>query len=241
MKKELRTAGITTIQDVTRLDKSSMRIKGIGSTRALKFSRQAQVYLDNKMCKLPSEPMSTAPFRIYFDFEDDPLQSLIYLYGCVLVKSDGTSEYCMIWCDSKAEEKKAFEAFCSLCSDLAGKDYKVYHFASHERTVLRKLMELYPLQDFTALNEFMSKMIDLNREVTSRAVLPTLGYGLKEVSKYIGFKYTDEDPGGAQSIAWFQDYQRDPTVNAGLKERILAYNRDDCEATKAVHEWLLKV
>ena len=130
----------------------------------------------------------------------------------------------MIWCDSKTEEKRAFEDFYALCSEISGKDYQVYHFASHERTVLRKLMELYPLQDFTALNEFMSKMVDLNREVTSRVVLPTLGYGLKEVSKHIGFKYADEDPGGAQSIAWFQDYQRDPIANASLKERILAYN-----------------
>lgn len=241
MKKDLIAAGVKSVQDVTKLDNSSMRIKGIAATRALKFSRQARSYLENKMYKLPGNPMDASPYRVYFDFEDDPLQALIYLYGFVVVEPDGSHKYKMIWCDSKEGERGAFEEFCKFCSEISGKDYKVYHYATHERTVIRKLREAYPVQNDIALEEYLSKMVDLNKEVAGRAVLPTLGYGLKEVSKFIGFKYTDEDPGGAQSIAWFQDYQRDPVANAALKERILAYNRDDCEATKAVHEWLIKL
>ncbi len=81
-------------------------------------------------------------------------------------------------------------------------------------------------------------MVDLNKQVESHVVLPILGYGLKPVSKFVGFRYSDEDPGGAQSIAWFQEYQENPEKNAELQQRILTYNREDCEATRLVHEWL---
>jgi len=89
--------------------------------------------------------------------------------------------------------------------------------------------------------EFKAKMTDLQGELVSRVVLPTLAYGLKPVSKFVGFEYSDEDPGGAQSIAWFEEYQQDPAKNAASRERILTYNREDCEATKLVHEWLAKL
>lgn len=237
-KSVLKEAGVGTVEDATTLDKKQAKIKGVGDKRATTWSRQATVYASNTLEVLDRTPVPTAPMRIYFDFEDDPLQDLIYLYGFLTVPQEGDPQYTFIWCDDQEGEKAAFDEFLNLCRSLAGQEYRVYHYHRHERIVIDRLAAKYPPGDLEHLEDFKGKMVDLQGELVSRVVPPTLGYGLKPVSKFVGFGYTDEDPGGAQSIAWFQEYQQDPAKNAALKERILTYNREDCEATRLVHEWL---
>ena len=234
----LNGAGLRTVEDVTTLDQVQAKIKGIGDKRATTWSRQSRVYLSGGLEILDRTPIPESPLRIYFDFEDDPLQDLIYLYGFLNVPPDGRSQYTFIWCDAHDGEERVFTEFLKLCRSLSGQDYRVYHYHSHEERVIDQLVRKYPPTDMAPLEEFKSKMVDLQKEVGRHVVLPILGYGLKPVSKFIGFRYSDEDPGGAQSIAWFEEYQQDPVKNAELKDRILTYNREDCEATKLVHEWL---
>ncbi|MCZ6878574.1 MAG: TM0106 family RecB-like putative nuclease [Acidobacteria bacterium] len=237
-KSALKQAGIGRVEDVTTLDKKKAKIKGVGDKRATTWSRQARVYVSDTLEVLDRTPIPTSSMRIYFDFEDDPLQDLIYLYGFLTVPQEGDSQYSFIWCDDREGEERAFDDFLGLCRSLSGQDYLVYHYHRHEQTVIDRLSKKYPPNDPESLEEFRSKMVDLQKQVESHVVLPILGYGLKPVSKFIGFRYSDEDPGGAQSIAWFQDYQQDREKNAELRQRILTYNREDCEATKLVHEWL---
>jgi uncharacterized protein len=237
-KMDLKQAGISRVEDVTTLDKKQAKIKGVGEKRATTWSRQARVYVSNTIEVLDRTPIPTPTIRIYFDFEDDPLQDLIYLYGFLTITPGGGSKYSFIWCEDHDGEERAFQEFLDLCKSLTGQDYRVFHYHRHEEIVIDRLAQKYTPSNPEPLEEFKSKMIDLQREVVNHAVLPTLGYGLKPVSKFIGFRYSDEDPGGAQSIAWFQDYQKDPEKNAELKQRILTYNREDCDATRLVHEWL---
>ncbi len=234
----LKQAGISRIEDVTTLDKKRVKIRGVGEKRATTWSRQARAYVSNTIEVLDRTPIPTPTMRIYFDFEDDPLQDLIYLYGFLTVTPGGGSKYSFIWCEDHDGEGRAFQEFLDLCKSLTGQDYRVFHYHRHEEIVIDRLVQKYTPSNPEPLEEFKSKMIDLQREVVNHVVLPTLGYGLKPVSKFIGFRYSDEDPGGAQSIAWFQEYQKDPEKNAELKQRILTYNREDCDATRLVHEWL---
>ncbi len=234
----LKQAGISGVEDVTTLDNQQEKIKGVGNKRATAWSRQARVYVSNTIEVLDRTPIPTPPLRIYFDFEDDPLQDLIYLYGFLTVPQEGDPQYSFIWCDDHEGEQRAFDEFLGFCGSLSGQDYLVYHYHRHEQTVIDRLSKKYPRNDPESLKEFRGKMVDLNKQVESHVVLPILGYGLKPVSKFIGFRYSDEDPGGAQSIAWFQEYQENPEKNAELQQRILTYNREDCEATRLIHEWL---
>ncbi len=238
-KQALNGAGIQKVEDVTALDGRQVNIKGVKEKWARTWSRQAQVYLSGDIEILSRTPIPTAPTRIYFDFEDDPLQDLIYLYGFLVVRPDGSSEYTDIWCDNHEGEPQAFLQFLELCRSLAKQDYRVYHYSKHEKTVIDRLANKYAAAHIRPLKKFQSKMVDLERQVVSHVVLPVLSYGLKPVSKFIGFNYSDADPGGAQSIAWFEEYQKEPGRNGELKHRILTYNREDREATKVVHDWLM--
>ena len=58
----------------------------------------------------------------------------------------------------------------------------------------------------------------------------------KQIAKLIGFKWRDLDPSGANSIAWYDEYIKNPSNEAAL-ERIIKYNEDDCRAMVAVKEY----
>ncbi len=72
-------------------------------------------------------------------------------------------------------------------------------------------------------------------------VMPTDGSSLKSFARYAGFAWRDEDPGGARSLAWWNDYWTDPHANAAFRERVLRYNEDDVRASFVVKDWLVRV
>ena len=59
--------------------------------------------------------------------------------------------------------------------------------------------------------------------------------GLKVVDNLAGFTWRDDDPGGAQSMVW---YQEAITGDHEARQRLLAYNEDDVRATKALRDWM---
>ncbi|MGH9709825.1 MAG: ribonuclease H-like domain-containing protein, partial [Candidatus Acidiferrales bacterium] len=90
---------------------------------------------------------------------------------------------------------------------------------------------------YTTLDLFRSRMVDLLPLVKQNVVIPSRGYGLKRIAPFIGIKYSVADPGGAQSIVWFQTYQKDQG-NQNILEILLTYNKEDCLAMKQVEDWL---
>ncbi len=66
------------------------------------------------------------------------------------------------------------------------------------------------------------------------------GTGLKAPATDVGFVWRDDDPGGKQSLAWYELATADPDsdVRGENQRRLLAYNEDDCRATRHLREWL---
>ena len=59
------------------------------------------------------------------------------------------------------------------------------------------------------------------------------GHGLKVMAPLHGFHWRDGDPGGLQSIAWYEDAIAGVDTEANIA-RLLMYNEDDCRATQAL-------
>jgi predicted RecB family nuclease len=74
--------------------------------------------------------------------------------------------------------------------------------------------------------------------VRDSVIFPADGRGLKSLARWIGFEWREEDPGGAQSMAWWAEYLDDPSKNGYLRDRLLAYNEDDVRATFVLRDWL---
>jgi predicted RecB family nuclease len=83
-----------------------------------------------------------------------------------------------------------------------------------------------------------SLLVDVHELVSSQ--IQTAGpAGLKVVASAAGFSWRDEAPSGEASMAWYEDALGDDNVLArAAAARILAYNEDDCRATRALRDWL---
>lgn len=70
--------------------------------------------------------------------------------------------------------------------------------------------------------------VDLYADVKRATEWPTRDFSIKTLATFLGFAWRDADPSGAASIEWFDSWLR--KREADMRERILAYNEDDCRA-----------
>jgi hypothetical protein len=68
---------------------------------------------------------------------------------------------------------------------------------------------------------------------------PTYGNGLKELAGYLGFTWQDEDADGFMSMVWRRRWEA--TGLADLKDKLIRYNQDDCNALYLVHQWFYQL
>jgi predicted RecB family nuclease len=91
------------------------------------------------------------------------------------------------------------------------------------------------------VDEFLAsaQWVDM-REVVSTQLLTPFGTGLKALATYAGFTWRDDDPGGEQSLAWYElaTAHPDANVRAENQHRVIEYNEDDCRATRHLRDWL---
>ncbi len=236
----LNGVGIKKIADIPKFDFSQVDIKGIGQ-KTIDYMKLAAVsVLSNKLQVLATPVLPDPPRKIYLDYEDDPSQDLIYLTGMWIDPAWEGLNYHGLLCTDEAGEARTWGEFQKICAAMAGEDYVVYHYSSYERIKLDSLQRKYGLEHRDAVGIFRGRMVDLFPIVKQSVVLPSRGYGLKKIAPHVGLKYSAENAGGAQSIVWFREYQKDQS-KAHVLETLLKYNEEDCLVMKAVEGWLRRL
>jgi hypothetical protein len=76
--------------------------------------------------------------------------------------------------------------------------------------------------------------VNLLSLIFAQIYFPTYSNGLKEIGRYLGFHWPEGVGSGLESIVWRSRWEvsRDPEE----KQRLLDYNRLDCEALERVRE-----
>ncbi|HEY1824646.1 MAG TPA: TM0106 family RecB-like putative nuclease [Acidimicrobiales bacterium] len=83
-----------------------------------------------------------------------------------------------------------------------------------------------------------AEWIDVH-ELAKRQIQTEGPLGLKQLARAAGFHWRDENPSGEASMVWYEEATRDDSGESlASRERIIAYNEDDCRATKALRDWL---
>jgi predicted RecB family nuclease len=233
----LNEVGIKTIPDLSTFDFSKVKLKGVGQKTVDSMKRAAFSVLSNKMHVLGKAGLPDPHRKVYLDFEDDPTQQLIYLCGMWVDPALDGLNYHGLLCADQAGEAKVWAQFQKVCTAIESEDYVVFHYSPYEKTKIDALERKYGSTAPDPVNLFRSRMVDLCKVVKRTVVLPTRGYGLKNIVPFIGFKYSAQNAGGAQSIVWFQEYQSNPQ-RSDILETLLTYNKEDCLAMKGVETWL---
>ena len=207
-------------------------------------------------------PIPRAAIELHTDIED--YGGFVYQIGVKAfgkAKTDGTSERrrneyhaFVTWEITPEAEAKVIADWWEYVTTM--KSYgkvnrwgvKGYCYTHHERsTLLRKAKEHAGLEGVPTFEELRAYFdsndwVDVHEFVKSDVLFPTEDVRLKTIAtKVCGFVWRDEDPSGGNSMAWFAqatDPDVAPEVSEAARQRLLAYNDDDCAATFAIVEWL---
>lgn len=195
------------------------------------------------MIQQPSIP--DHPNYVMFDLEGLPphLNELekIYLWGTQVFGEDpGGFMPALAGFGEKGDEEgwQDFLGNAQIIFNSYG-DIPFVHWHHYERVKIDLYVERYGDRDGIA-ERVRSNLLDV-LPITQRSIaLPLPSYSLKVVEKHVGFKRTLDEYGGDWAMAKYIEAveaenpdQRDEVMN-----EILAYNREDLEATWAVLNWL---
>ena len=118
-------------------------------------------------------------------------------------------------------------------------DIPFVHWAPYEQTYLRRYVERFGDPEGIAAR-VGANLLDLLTITRESVVVPLPSLSLKVVEDYVGFERKEAEYGGAWAMATF--IEATETSEEGkrkeLMDKIVAYNKEDLEATWAVFKWL---
>ena len=195
---------------------------------------------------LASLPEPT-PDDIFLDFEgnhfaDGGVQE--YLTGYVTKNNYGTFNYTSLWATTLEEEQRAFEKFMDFATETRKKNpgAHIYHFASYETVALKRLMGRFACKDIE-LDALLrgGAFVDL-LSVTKRALIAGVeNYSIKNLEPFFDYKRTQDLREASMSRRIFEAaLEADDIDEVFEKHRQIVedYNREDCESTSRLRDWL---
>jgi predicted RecB family nuclease len=118
-------------------------------------------------------------------------------------------------------------------------DIPFVHWASYEKTKINVYLERYGDREGVA-ERVKRNLLDLLPITRAAVAVPLSGYGLKQIETLTDYERQLDESGGEWSMAKYVEATEtdDELERASIMEEILAYNREDLEATWAVMTWL---
>ena len=243
--------GIATIKDASRIDvekeikekkKNVDHLYGIGEKTLTAIKRRSNVLIQKNGPLIHKEyNLPAAKYELFFDIEDDPTQGFVYLHGFYEKGPEKERFVCFTAKEnSRQSEKIAWQKALDYIFSFSPEEMSLYYYSQHEKTVYKKLQQLYPdVVSEEKIEELFEreKSIDLYSDIIYKAIdWPLSSYSLKEIAVYLGFKWRDKSPSGALSILWYHEYLE--SKDEKILQRIVDYNEDDCKATMAIKKAL---
>jgi len=192
---------------------------------------QALAIREKKVHILGDPELPACTTRIYIDIEGEPERGFDYLLG-MIVETDGSVEQHSFWADSPAEESRLFLQFLDVvaCYD----DFRIYCYGSYEGAFLRRMIKLLERQELDG--RLLSRVVNVLSIIHAHVYFPTYSNGLKDIGRFLGFRWTQTGASGIQSVVWRRKWEE---ARSGMfKDMLTTYNLEDCAALKRVTEFL---
>ena len=107
------------------------------------------------------------------------------------------------------------------------------HYGSFESVFLRRMRERHGgLPNDIGAMKALESPINLVSVIYGQIYFPTYSNRLKEIADWLGFRWSDENASGLQSIVWRNEWEQ--TGASLIKEKLISYNREDCEALELI-------
>ena len=258
--RRLADVGISTLKQLAKT--KLKKVKGIGDEVFERLKEQAALQLKSDGLDVPKfravAPSPEDPRRglallppaskldVYFDMEGYPLVEggLEYLFGAVVVEK-GKPVFRDWWGHDAEGEKAAFEGFVDWAHARWKSDPKmhIYHYASYEVTALRRLASQHGTREDDVDDLLRNEVfVDLYAVVRGGLRVGARSYSLKAIEPIYRGPREGDVTAAMESVLQYErwlssgepaDCKKSPLLNA-----IRLYNRDDCESTWQLADWL---
>ncbi len=183
-----------------------------------------------------------SPGDLFFDIEGDPFydEGLEYLWG-ISYEEEGELSFRSFWGLDHGEERRAFEEFVDFVFARRERfpEMHVYHYAPYERTALGRLMGRYATREEEVDRLFRERvLVDLYRVVEQSMQISRPSYSLKEVEDFYELDREAAVKQAGDSVLMFEQWRLDRDQR--LLDEIEAYNKEDCDSTLRLREWLVE-
>jgi len=252
---ELERQGTETIdQLLARFDAESLgqlerpwdkRTQRVGADAAARILASARALAEDRAIALKPPAIPEHPNYVMFDLEGLPPQldemEKIYLWGLQVFGEEPDEFRAATAGFGPQGDREGWEAFLAEAGAIFARrgDIPFVHWASYERAKLDLYLGRYGDRD--GIGERVKRnLLDLLPITYDSVALPLSSYSLKEVERLASYERQLEESGGEWSMARYIEATEtaDEPLRTAIMDEILAYNREDLEATWAVREWL---
>lgn len=191
---------------------------------------------EKKIYVTPTNKPQLGRIQIFFDVESIPDGDFYYLIGAKVV--DDTAESTRsFWANERSDEERIWEEFVTMLSSF--ESFNLFHFGSYESEFVSRMLKRYgALPEITA-DRLKSASINVLTYCHINIYFPTYSNSLKELGTYLKFPWKYPGTSGLDSINW--RYQWENSRDQVLKDRLLKYNLDDCEALNLLANAVLQI
>ena len=175
---------------------------------------------------------------VYLDVEGVPDRDFYYLVGLRWRDADKDIQR-SFWADTASEEHEMWLS-CLLALRLLNAPHLIY-YGSYETQFLKRMKERYARgpEDDAFIDQLISSSFNLLSLTYAQIYFPTYTNGLKDVARYLGFEWSEQDGSGLKTLDWRSEWEA--TRDASLKQKLLTYNAQDCQAAQRVAETLASI
>ena len=250
------------IDNATKLSEldSNKTIKGLKKETSFKLITQAKLQKEFEKTNKPTfinNPYNLKSLKgfnslpepsacdLYFDIEsvEDHVYpgGLEYLFGIYYVE-DNEKKFKAFWAHNKDEEKQNLINFFEFTKSHFEKypSSKIYHYGSYEITALLKLSSLHKVKgieydQYLRLYKFVN-LLNVNKQ---GIFISENSYSLKNIEKFYNFTRQGDVQKGDVSQEYYSEWIE--TQDQNFLDEIESYNKQDCQSTYELHQWLLSI
>jgi uncharacterized protein len=238
MRAKMADAGLDTVRAVALSTTAGLQqIRGVGKKTSSNYLKAARAISSGECVRKGGQiDLPDRATEIFLDLEglSDASDSTMsdYLIGA-LVRRDGAETYHPFVAERKREDVM-LERFLDFMDGQ--EDYVIYHWHHYERTHLRSMTERHGLGGRRILEPDV--MIDLFPVTTGAFAFPTYTNSIKDIARWLGFRWRHGDVGATSAIGLYLKYAEDPEAGRQGMGMVIDYNEDDCIATRVIKDWL---
>jgi predicted RecB family nuclease len=200
------------------------------------FALQALAIREKKVFVRGPLSLPLPKTSIFLDIEGIPDRRFHYLAGLAVIDKGNETRY-SFWADQEADQVAMFSALLDRICKY--NEYTLFHYGSYDTLALKKIRNRLPVDRQEQIDDVFSRAINVLSLIHAHVYFPTYSNSLKDIGRFLGYRWSSPDASGAQSLVWRLWWEKNG--DEAIKAKLLQYNEDDCLALKTLVNFLAEV